>query len=240
MPGPGPHTTYTIGSGVGLMSLSQGRFSPQHCIIYATNAFLGPGLGSLSEWLTSTIGFGHKIFLEKGVLDSISGVRSATLLDFNVFLFRPQNLRDIVSENGHSWMYTWILRTGWWKGRAPINTVVVVGSLCTCVFAGFIYINRVKHSKSFGTQWVQSVKLILVIASLYCVRCASRLYLRNPPQPAVGEEADLGVIVFLAIYFFLPLGLCIMSMNPKDNHLDTTDDILLSSSGSIDFNTRRV
>lgn len=82
------------------------------------------------------------------------------------------------------------MSTGWWKGRAPVNTdsVVVVGSLCTCLFGGFIYINRVKQSKSFRTQWVQSVKLILVIASLYCVWCASQLYLRNPPQPAVGEE----------------------------------------------------
>ncbi|XP_026422075.1 uncharacterized protein LOC113318161 isoform X4 [Papaver somniferum] len=233
MPGPGPHTMYTIGSGVGLMSLSQGRFSPQHCIIYATNAFLGPDLGSFSEWLTSTIGFGHnlgslimdtihhpfyyililgfplsffyswisRIFLQKGILDSISG------------------------ENGHSSMYTWILSTGWWKGRAPVNmdSIVVVGSLCTCLFGGFIYINRVKQSKSFRTQWVRSVKLILVIASLYCVWCASQLYLRNPPQPAVGEEVDLGVIVFLVIYLFLPHSLCIMSMNPKDNHLDTTE-----------------
>ncbi|RZC69824.1 hypothetical protein C5167_032961 [Papaver somniferum] len=260
MPGPGPHTMYTIGFGVGLMSLSEGRFSPQHCIIYATNAFLGPDLGSFSEWLTSTIGFGHnlgslimdtihhpfyyililgfplsffyswisRIFLQKGILDSISGVplnRLQCLLLVSAGSISHFFLDHLFEENGHSSMYTWIMSTGWWKGRAPVNTdsVVVVGSLCTCLFGGFIYINRVKQSKSFRTQWVQSVKLILVIASLYCVWCASQLYLRNPPQPAVGEEADLGVIVFLAIYLFLPHSLCIMSMNPKDNHLDTTE-----------------
>ena len=35
-------------------------------------------------------------------------------------------------------MYTWILCTGWWKGRAPINpdAVVIVGLLCTCLMGG--------------------------------------------------------------------------------------------------------
>lgn len=41
-------------------------------------------------------------------------------------------------------MYTWILSTGWWEGRAPINpdAVVVVCILCSCLIADFIYINR--------------------------------------------------------------------------------------------------
>ena len=49
-----------------------------------------------------------------------------------------------VQENGHSTMYTWILSTGWWKNRAPINpdAVVVIGFLCTCLIGGFIFINR--------------------------------------------------------------------------------------------------
>lgn len=50
----------------------------------------------------------------------------------------------LLQENGHSTMYTWILSTGWWEGRAPINldAVVVVGLLCTCLVGGFVYINR--------------------------------------------------------------------------------------------------
>ena len=41
-------------------------------------------------------------------------------------------------------MYTWILSTGWWENRAPVNpdAVVVVGFLCTFLIGGFIYINR--------------------------------------------------------------------------------------------------
>ena len=110
MPGPGPHMIYTVGSGLGLMHASNGRFSPQHCIIYAANAFLGPDLGSFSEWLASVLGRGRldmlgslamdaihhpfyyilllglpfsllynwlsRFFLQRGLLDSFSGVCS--------------------------------------------------------------------------------------------------------------------------------------------------------------------
>ena len=49
-----------------------------------------------------------------------------------------------LQENGHSSMYTWILSTGWWENRAPINpdAVMVIGFLCTCLIGGFVYINR--------------------------------------------------------------------------------------------------
>ena len=147
-------------------------------------------------------------------------------------------------------MYTWILSTGWWVSRAPIDpdAVLVVAVLCTSLIGGFIYINRysfgvmeanyyivlrvipmrlvsdtylllfcrVKPSKSLKIQYRQSLKLIIVIAFLYGLWCASQIYLVNPRRPAVGEEADLGVLVFLFMYFFLPHYLCIASMNPKD------------------------
>lgn len=63
----------------------------------------------------------------------------------------------------------------------------------------------------------------MVIATMYCLWCASQIYLVNPRRPPVGEEADLGVLVFLVIYFFLPHCMCIMSMNP----LDTSDHLPL-------------
>lgn len=58
--------------------------------------------------------------------------------------------------------------------------------------------------------------LVIFITSLYCIWCIAQIYWISPRRPAVGEEADLGVLVFLAIYFFLPYGLCIMSMYPKN------------------------
>ncbi|KAL1083321.1 hypothetical protein V6Z11_D09G192300 [Gossypium hirsutum] len=144
-------------------------------------------------------------------------------------IFLKMDIRAVVGlgnsldfENGKSSMYTWILSTGWWINRAPVNpdAVVVVGFLCTCLIGGFIYINRVGLPKSTRKQSYQSMKLIMIIASLYSFWCASQIYWANPRRPAVGEEADLGVLVFLATYFLLPHGLCILSMNSEDLHTD--------------------
>jgi hypothetical protein len=77
--------------------------------------------------------------------------------------------------------------------------------------------DRMKHGMSATEKSNQSFCLILVIAFLYCMWCASQIYLRQPSQPAIGEEADLGVIIFLSIYLFLPHGLCVLSMNQKDS-----------------------
>ncbi|KAL1153727.1 hypothetical protein V6Z11_A09G196300 [Gossypium hirsutum] len=230
MPGPGPHLMYVMSSGLALTHLTRGRFSPHHTLTYTLNAFFGPDIGSFSEWLTSVL------FLDSSVLaflaDSIHHpVYYVLILGLPLCLFYSwasgvlvkRSLLDSVSgENGKSSMYTWILSTGWWINRAPVNpdAVVVVGFLCTCLIGGFIYINRVGLPKSTRKQSYQSMKLIMIIASLYSFWCASQIYWANPRRPAVGEEADLGVLVFLATYFLLPHGLCILSMNSEDLHTD--------------------
>lgn len=253
MPGPGPHMMYALATGLALMSVSNGRFSPHHCIVYALNAFFGPDIGSFAEWLTSTVGLGgvfgssvetyihdpffyvlilgvplsllyaraSRFFISKGYLDSISGIPltlNQCFLLISAGSLSHFFLDHLFEENGHSTMYTWILSTGWWKGRAPVNpdAVVVIGFLCTCLIIGFIRINRIKAEKSIRKQLINSGKLLIAIASVYCLWCASQIYMVNLPRPAVGEEADLGVILFLAVYFFLPHSLCIMSMNQAE------------------------
>lgn len=255
MPGPGPHMIYALGSGLGLLVASNGRFSPHHCLCYALNAFFGPDIGSFTEWLTSTVGFGDsvgsavadlihhpfyyvvllslplsilyswasRVALQKGLLDSVSGVplsRPQCFLLISAGSLSHFFLDHLFEENGKSSTYTWILSTGWWTSRAPINpdAVIVVSLLCTALIVGFIYIHRVRPSKSIKTQYNQSVKLIVTVAALYCLWCASQIIMVQPRRPAVGEEADLGVLVFLFVYFFLPHYLCIASMSPKDPH----------------------
>ncbi|KAJ4712301.1 1-deoxy-D-xylulose-5-phosphate synthase [Melia azedarach] len=226
------HTlTYTInaffGPDIGSFSLWLGSFFTHsfgssladaiHDPFYYS-LILGFPLCVLYSWLS-------KVLLHKGLLDSVSGV---PLTKRQCFLLLSAGslshffLDHLFEENGHSSMYTWVLSTGWWKNRAPINpdAVVVVGFLCTCLIAGFIYINRVKPIKSSRNQSYQSAKLILIVASLYCLWCASQIYWVNPRRAAVGEEADLGILVFMATYFFLPHCLCIMSMNPKDHDVE--------------------
>ncbi|KAK3142357.1 hypothetical protein QOZ80_4BG0345490 [Eleusine coracana subsp. coracana] len=175
---------------------------------------LGLPLAWAYAWLSRRL-------LRAGVLDSPAGVplnKRQCFLLISAGSLSHFFLDHLFEENGHSTMYTWILSTGWWKGRAPINpdAVVVVGLLCICLMGGFVYINRVKHGVSATEKSNQSFYLILVIASLYCMWCANQIYLRQPSQPAIGEEADLGVIIFLAIYLFLPHGFCVLSMNQKD------------------------
>ncbi|XP_056170236.1 uncharacterized protein LOC115691740 isoform X2 [Syzygium oleosum] len=236
MPGPGPHLMYAMGSGIALTSLSGGRFAPHHTLAYTLNAFFGPDIGSFSEWLGSTLsvlpGFGPAGSLGSLLADAVHdpfyyvlilGLPLSVLYSWVSKVLLRKGLLDSVSgENGHSSMYTWILSTGWWKNRAPVNpdAVVVVGFLCICLICGFIYINRSKSFKSIRKRSYQSLTLIGIIGSLYCVWCASQIYWVNPRRAAVGEEADLGILVFMATYFFLPHGLCILSMNPKDNETE--------------------
>ena len=56
MPGPGPHLMYAMASGLGLTTITNGRFSPHHTLTYTVNAFFGPDVGSFSEWLASLSG----------------------------------------------------------------------------------------------------------------------------------------------------------------------------------------
>ncbi|KAJ7945891.1 1-deoxy-D-xylulose-5-phosphate synthase [Quillaja saponaria] len=175
---------------------------------------LGIPLCFLYSWVSA-------LLLRNGVLDSVTGVpltRRQCLLLVSAGSLTHFFLDHLFEENGHSTMYSWILSTGWWENRAPVypDAVVVVGFLCICLIGGFIYINRVKSLKSTRKQSCLTLQLILIIASLYCLWCANQIYWISPRRAPVGEEADLGVLIFLAIYFFLPHGLCILSMYPKD------------------------
>ncbi|KAG8652541.1 uncharacterized protein LOC110617784 [Manihot esculenta] len=178
---------------------------------------LGFPLCVLYSWVS-------RILLQRKILDSVSGVplsRRQCLFLVAAGCLSHFFLDHLFEENGHSSVYTWILSTGWWKNRAPINpdSVFVVGFLCSCLIGGFIYINRVKSIKFSRKESHLSLKLIIIIASLYCLWCATQIYWVNPRRPAVGEEADLGVLVFLATYFFLPHCLCVISVNPKDHDM---------------------
>ncbi|XVF09255.1 hypothetical protein REPUB_Repub07fG0076500 [Reevesia pubescens] len=201
-------STFLAGSSF-LSSLPDGIHHPFYYVL-----ILGLPLCVFYSWLSS-------VLVRRALLDSVSGVplsRRQCLFLISAGSLSHFFLDHLFEENGHSSMYTWILSTGWWINRAPVNpdAVIVVGFLCTCLIGGFIYINRARLTKSTTKPSYQSMKLVLIIASLYCLWCASQIYWVNPRRPAVGEEADLGVLVFLATYFVLPHFLCILSLNSED------------------------
>lgn len=232
----GPHHTLTytvnaffgpdIGSFSEWLGSNLGSFADSlgsHLADYIHDPFfyifsLGLPLCVFYSWLS-------RFLLQRWILDSASAVplsRRQCLSLVAAGCLSHFFLDHLFEENGHSTMYTWILSTGWWKNRAPVNVdaVIVVGLLCTSLIGGFIYINRVKSSKYSKKQTHQSTKLVMIIASLYCLWCTSQIYWIKPRRPAVGEEADLGVLVFLGTYFFFPHYLCIMSINSKDHETD--------------------
>ena len=93
-----------------------------------------------------------------------------SLQHFFCISYRPYANINI-QENGHSSMYSWILSTGWWINRAPVNpdAVIVVGFLCTCLIVGFIYINRCLFLKFDMLLWSYYFQLwVWSLINWYC------------------------------------------------------------------------
>lgn len=124
-------------------------------------------------------------------------------------------------ENGASSQQKWILSTGWWSGKPAMDpmTITVVGGLSLGIVAGFYRSGRATVEKN-GRSMEGPLKthlLLLTTSGLYMLWCYYRMYLVTPRVPAVGEEADLGVLYFVWVYILLPLGLCSLSMNRKES-----------------------
>lgn len=68
-------------------------------------------------------------------------------------------------------MYMWILSTGWWKSRAPINpdAVFIISILCTTLIGGFIYINKFVSAKFHPVKHKGLPSFRLLIYSTFCL-----------------------------------------------------------------------
>lgn len=66
------------------------------------------------------------------------------------------------------------------------------------------------------SQTRTSALFLLAVVSLYCLWCIQRTYWSTPRLPALGEEADLGVLVYLGLFFFLPHYLCLAATHPRE------------------------
>ena len=124
-------------------------------------------------------------------------------------------------EDGATDQQKWILSTGWWseKPAMDLKTVTIVGGLSLAMVAGFYRISRTPAQKS-GRVMEGPMKnhlWLAIISGLYMLWCFYCMYITTPRVPAVGEEADLGVLYYVWIYILLPLGLCSMSKNMKEN-----------------------
>ncbi|GAQ82224.1 hypothetical protein KFL_001040270 [Klebsormidium nitens] len=268
MPGPGAHLGYCLGTSLGLMHLSDHRFSPAHALIYALNGFFGPDIGSFCEWLAMTSGAGEKAAavvmrlvhdpLGYAILMGAPLGFAYSRVTWRLVREAPLNFRqcsllvvaggishffldNLFEEEGRTPMMRWVISTGWWETDAPVDVaaVLVVGALSCALLGGFAWMYRSSFTGTllpphFNTNPTPPTRhaalFLLAVLSLYCLWCIQRTYWSVPRIPAVGEEADLGVLVFLGLFFFLPHSLCIAAMHPRTKPLPSgtvfPDDVL--------------
>lgn len=124
-------------------------------------------------------------------------------------------LLDNLFHPGTNW-YLWVIGTGdWaeytdWMLLAPVLGTFAIG----IIFLGFymiLFSSVVQNSKYIALKF----KILTVIGFAVSVSVYILFFMLFGPThsgyPAVAEEADLGIIIFLSIFLFLPLILCINS-----------------------------
>jgi hypothetical protein len=128
----------------------------------------------------------------------------------------------IFEENGQDKFYKWILSTGYFtKPTPPVSSfsVIFIGLSTLVLFFGFAWIHLFSPTVSKQSLTIRlkyTLTLFLIIFSLYLIfLIISQILLEK--KAIVGEEADLGVLVFIIGFHFLPFILCLLSI-PNYNH----------------------
>lgn len=245
MPGPGSHLVYGLGLGTALSQASEGHFSYIHVLVYALNGWMGPDLGSFFEWCLQAhypgmgtfimdlvhhpIGYVGSMgvplaYLYRKWSTKLSPGRKGLSFTQSIMLVFAGGISHFAldvpfEENGLTRQQSWILSTGWWdeKPAMDIETVAVVGVLSVSMIVGFYHISRIAKDK-YERSKIDNLKpygLLLSLSALYMLWCVFRTYVLVPRKPAVGEEADLGVLFYIWTYLLLPLVLCNLSKHPR-------------------------
>ncbi len=122
----------------------------------------------------------------------------------------------IFDANGQGSTFRWVIDTGYMgmpqEAWADAGIIIVL-ALTVLLIAGYMIINSALSQASPSKRLVQSTILVIVIAAFYAAYLAIRLAIW-PDIPAVGEEADLGIVIFTSGFIFLPMVLCVAAMYP--------------------------
>ncbi|CAF3563659.1 unnamed protein product, partial [Rotaria sp. Silwood2] len=127
-------------------------------------------------------------------------------------------LDHIFEENGQDNFYQWILSTGYFKKPTPPLSplsVIIVGLSTLTLFFGFAWIHLFASSiskQSLKIRIKYTFTLFLIVISLYfSFLIISKIILKK--EAVIGEEADLGVLVFIIGFHILPFILCLLSIS---------------------------
>jgi hypothetical protein len=124
----------------------------------------------------------------------------------------------IFEENGQDKFYQWILSTGYFTKPTPplLPFSVVFASLSTlALFIGFAWIHLFSSSiskQSLSIRLKYTLTLFIIVFTFYLIfLIISQIILGN--KGVIGEEADLGVLVFIIGFHFVPFILCLLSIS---------------------------
>jgi hypothetical protein len=133
----------------------------------------------------------------------------------------------IFEENGRDKFYLWILSTGNFdtSTNTPLSiSCIFFVSLCTLsLVIGFSWIHIIRNHQitnnnnsinkfSFHMKIKYTLLLFIIIIIIYFIFLVVSKYIFEFPA-VVGEEADLGVLVYIMIFHFLPFYLCLQSIS---------------------------
>ena len=123
----------------------------------------------------------------------------------------------VFEEDGRDPLYRWILSTGYFsKPTPPLSPIAVMFvGFCTCVlFFGFAWIHLFSSSLSEQSLVLRLRYTFYLFSALFtiyiCFLAVSQIILDQ--IAVVGEEADLGVLIFIIVFHFSPFILCLLSM----------------------------
>jgi hypothetical protein len=171
-----------------------------------------PWLAFLFQWFT-------KFTLSRGATGNLCVQADGTRLSYAqcyslaIAGYLSHQFYEILFEdNGNTDFYRWILSTGYWEPIADVVTpapaLVMGGALLTLLLA-YLYLFSDAYRAKDDERVLRFTLVLCAVAALYMLYCAVCVYVVRPRVPATGEEADLGVLVFTAVYVFAPLLLCL-------------------------------
>lgn len=124
-------------------------------------------------------------------------------------------LETLFEENGQTDLYRTILGTGAFEepnvNDIPLWVIIVVGMFCLAIPGVYIHAFGFAEGKnSFESQWRRAASGLSQWTALFVTYFALCRY--GLDVAPVGEEADLGVIMFMILFIFSPLWLCLRSI----------------------------
>lgn len=144
----------------------------------------------------------------------VLNVRDCYLLAIAGCLFHFQ-IDHVFEEDGHDSFYRWVLSTGHFrKNMPPLSPLAICYvSLCTlALVGGFIWIHLFSGTGGRLARMRETFGLFVYIFIAYGMFLFIAQYILNV-KAVVGEEADLGVLLFVTVFHFAPFILCLLTVH---------------------------